>query len=146
MNSKALKKDNLPTDIKPEKQYDAKPIGFLVACFIFGSMLCFDLRYLSFGVFLISIAIFALVFLPSRVLIEFYKDYMIVYYKVNQEDCYLIYYDEVVSWTYIKGRMKDYIYFELEEGETVRVASFSRNRIGSYLENCLTNREKKVIN
>ena len=121
MNSKAIKSYNLPADRVINVTIDAKPYvlialstlaGFALAIFNSGDLL---------GLAIIALGFFAIMFLPRRILMEFSDDYLVIYNKANHYDCFMIYYEEIVTWSYIKKMTYDELNFELVGGinETV---------------------------
>ncbi len=144
MKSKALKTDNLPENREVTYRINAKPfitLGLLLAA---GTALAFYPGYVYVGVTMVAISIFALAFLPSRVLLEFSDDYVVVYHRVNQQECELIYYDEIVSYQYVRKAHNDYLIFELENGETIRVSCFGKARIETILSQYAKDKKKKA--
>ena len=144
MKSKALKTDNLPEDREVRYRINAKPFIALGVVFTIGAVLIFYPRLTYVGASMIAISLFALLFLPSRILLEFSDDYVVVYHRVNQNECELIYYDEIVSYQYIRKAQNDFLVFELENGETIRVSCFGKARIEMILNRYAKDKKKKA--
>ncbi len=144
MKSKALKTDNLPEDREIEYRINAKPFILLGLIIVFGTGMMFYPSFVYIGAAVVAIGLFALLFLPSRVLLEFSNDYVVVYHRVNQNECELIYYDEIVSYQYVRNPLSDYLVFELENGETIRVSCFGKTRIEMILNRYAKDKKKKT--
>lgn len=144
MKSKALKTDNLPEDREIEYRINAKPFILLGLIIVFGTGMMFYPSFVYIGAAVVAIGLFALLFLPSRVLLEFSNDYVVVYHRVNQNECELIYYDEIVSYQYVRNPLSDYLVFELENGETIRVSCFGKTRTEMILNRYAKDKKKKT--
>jgi len=144
VKSKALKTDNLPEDRAIEYRINAKPFILLGLIIVFGTGMMFYPSFVYIGAAVVAIGLFALLFLPSRVLLEFSNDYVVVYHRVNQNECELIYYDEIVSYQYVRNPLSDYLVFELENGETIRVSCFGKTRIEMILNRYAKDKKKKT--
>ena len=144
MKSKALKTDNLPEDREIEYRINAKPFILLGLIVVFGTGMMFYPSFVYIGAAIAATGLFALLFLPSRILLEFSKDYVVVYHRVNQNECELIYYDEIVSYQYVRNPQSDYLVFELENGETIRVSCFGKTRVEMILNHYAKDKKKKT--
>lgn len=76
MESKELKRYNLPEDRQLLGVIDAKPSLILFIIFLVGLFLLVIRQYVL-GTIVIAVATLSFVLLPSRVLIEFYYDYLV---------------------------------------------------------------------
>ena len=131
MNSKVIKTYNLPKDKEVIYRIEVKPTSALVFMFIGGVISIYYSTTLS--AILIGVALFGFFFLPSKVLIEFTMDYVILYNRASKNDCVIVYYDEIVSWQYIKGRKVDRLEIILDDGKVECVECFSRYMVCKYM-------------
>lgn len=138
MKSKQLKSYNLSPERTYNEVIDAKPYLLFALLMALGFIFVMGSRIIS-GTALVLIAIFCLALMPSRRLIEFYDDNMIIYNKASKADCYNIYYEDVKSWTYNLGVTYDNVTFILKDGSIQNVDAYSKilfeKRINKYLKN-----------
>lgn len=130
MKSKVIKTCNLP-DEDPVYKLEVKPIPLLVVIIVAGVILLG--RYPSYGLLLLGLGSFALIFLPSITLLEFMHDYVILYNKAAKSDCVMIYYEDILSWHYQKGKTSDILSIELVDGHKETLECFNYFYIAKYL-------------
>lgn len=143
MESKELKRYNLPEDRQLLAVIDAKPSLILFLIFLVGLFLLVIRQYV-FGTIVAIMAIFAFMFLPSRELIEFYYDYLVLYNHADKNDCEMIYYDEVVRWRYVYGMTYDYVEITLIDDSTHTIDAYSRTEFESYLNRFMRYKKDKT--
>ena len=143
MKSKSIKSYNLPNDREISVTIDAKPYALMVILTIIGFTLTLFSAGMFPGIIVIILGCFAIIFLPRRILLEFCDEYVVVYNKANHYDCFVIYYDEIVSWTYVKKVSYDELTFELIEGVTETVECFGPWRTERILNIYAPNKNKK---
>lgn len=143
MNSKELKRYNLPEDRYLLAVVDAKPSFILFLIFIIGLVLVVIRQY-SVGIVVTLLATISYVALPSRVLMEFYQNYLVLYNHANKNDCEMIYYDEVVKWRYVYGINYDYVELILVDDSTHTIDAFSRSLFEGYLNKYLKDKKDKT--
>ena len=143
MNSKELKRYNLPEDRYLLAVVDAKPSFILFLIFIIGLVLMVIRQY-SVGIVVTLLATISYVALPSRVLMEFYQNYLVLYNHANKNDCEMIYYDEVVKWRYVYGINYDYVELILVDDSTHTIDAFSRSLFEGYLNKYLKDKKDKT--
>lgn len=143
MNSKELKRYNLPEDRFLLAVIDAKPSFILFLIFIIGLVLVVARQY-SVGIVVTLLAAISYITLPSRVLIEFYQNYLVLYNHANKNDCEMIYYDEVVKWRYVYGINYDYVELILVDDSTHTIDAFSRALFEGLLNKYLKDKKDKT--
>lgn len=144
MKSKELKTYNLPSEDLLMARIDAKPTILFVLLLLFG-LLSFLLDIPSiYGTILILFALFGMAYMPRVVLIEFYKDYLVLYNKADRETCVLIYYEDIASWYYSWGANRDYLYIELADGNTEKIEGFSKTLFESNMNRFLKDKHRKM--
>jgi len=142
MRSKELKTYNLPENGSPVSVIDAKPYELIIFVLFIGILMVVTNVSLAYGITVIGFAFGCILFLPRTILIDFYYDYLILYNKANKEDCALIYYEDVVSWTYQKGKSLDYVLIELEDGTVEKIEAFSKTLFTLHFNTVLKNKKK----
>lgn len=143
MNSKELKRYNLPEDRFLLAAIDAKPSFILFLIFIIGLVLVVVRQY-SVGIVVTLLATISYIALPSRVLMEFYQSYLVLYNHANKNDCEMIYYDEVVKWRYVYGINYDYVELILVDDSTHTIDAFSRSLFEGFLNKYLKDKKDKT--
>ena len=98
----------------------------------------------SYAVLLIGVSVYALLFLPSRVLLAFTKDYLIMQNKASRDDCVIIYYDEIVSWQYINTHRVDTLVIELIDGTVEKIECFNRIKVTNYMNYFVKDKQLKT--
>ena len=142
MKSKELKNYNLPDNRTYNEVLDAKPVKLLLLIITIGFILLLNKAYI-FGCALFFLGAACLMFLPSRKLIEFYDDCMIIYNKARKDECNIIYYDDVKSWEYKVTVSDDELIFILVDGSVQKVDGYSKIKFEKQLEKYM--KDKKVI-
>ena len=143
MDSKELKKYNLPEDRFLLAAIDAKPSFILFLIFMAGLTLVVIREY-TIGIVVTVLASLSYAVLPSRVLIEFYQNYLVLYNHANKNDCEMIYYDEVVKWRYVYGVNYDYVELLLIDDSTHTIDAFSRVKFENFLNRFLKDKKDKT--
>ena len=133
MRSKELKVYNLPLESKLEHEIDAKPYVGLGIMVLVGLIMITSSSTTVFGIILTILCLCFMVILPKVVLIEFFAEHMIMYNKASKEDCALIYYEDVVSYKYIIGVLKDYLVVNLEDGSQEVSEAYSKLLFERYM-------------
>ena len=130
MKSKDIKTYNLPCE-EPVYKLEVKPVPLLVVIVVAGIILMS--KYPSYGLLLVALGSFCLIFLPSITLLEFRNEYVILYNKAAKTDCVMVYYDEIMSWRYQKGKTSDELIIELNDGHKESIECFNYLYIAKYL-------------
>lgn len=126
MKSKELKVYNIPGDSFFINEINAKPTVLFLVVTLVGIMLLFTSLPKAYGIVISLVGIACICFMPRVVLIEFYKDYLILYNKADKNTCTIIYYDEVESWYYTWGASRDFLVIELLDGSEEKIEAFSK--------------------
>jgi len=121
---------NLPNEEFKSHTINVKPYNFLYVLMACGFMLLFGSKiHILMGIILMLFCCFALIFLPDRKLVEFRDDYLVLYNQRNRNECLMIDYDEIVSWTYRMHYPYDTVYIELVDGRVEMCDMFSKHVI-----------------
>ena len=113
---------------------DAKPYLAIILLGIAGIALSVFREYRVYGIALMLAMVFAAVALPSRILIEFSEQYMVIYNRVNRSDCMLVYYDEIVEYRWLPQVRADELLLQLQDDSTLSVPVFRRRKILELME------------
>ena len=142
MKSKELKVYNLPHDEQPVMIIDAKPYNLLIGFVVVGILLILFKISNMYGVATIIVGMCSIFFLPRTILIEFYNSYLVLYNMASKNDCCLIYYEDVVSYEYKRGSLKDYLYIELKDGSVKKIEAFSKILYEAYFNRYFPGKQK----
>ena len=142
MKSKELKTYNLPQDQEIIHQLEVKPYAFLVTVLVLGIAYIFYNG--SIALVLMSLSLYALFFLPDRKLLIYTEEYMVMQNKAAKDDCIMIYYDEIVSWQYLRSSKVDTLVVELEDGTLEKIDCFSKRRVTKYMEEFAPHKQIKT--
>lgn len=143
MKSKELKNYNLPDNRTYNEAIEAKPIPLLLVLMGIGFVLMLMKRYVI-GISLFLFSASCLLFLPSRKLIEFYDDHMILYNKARKDECNIIYYDDIKSWEYKSKVSMDELVIVLQDDSIQKMNAFSKTEFEKKLNKYI--KDKKVVN
>lgn len=143
MKSKEIMVHNLPYNRAIIADVDAKPFPLLFSSMLLGGFLI-ALSLTAYGIALIALSVMTLAFLPNVVLIEFSEDYLVIYNKVDKRNCTMVYYDEIVFWTYNRGIREDELSIELSDGSVEKINCFSKKKISRIMEIQAPGKEKIV--
>lgn len=69
---------------------------------------------------------------------------MVMQNKAAKDDCIMIYYDEIISWQYIRSSKVDTLVVELEDGTLEKIDCFSKRRVTKYMEEFAPNKQIKM--
>lgn len=141
MKSKELKRYNINPENKCNSSLDAKPYFVLIAFVCIGFVIDV-LGSTLFGLGLAFFGLSVLLLLPSRKLIDFHDEYMILYNKANRLECCVVYYEEVKSWEYKMSIYSDVLTITLEDDSVQRVDGYSKTLFETNLNRYL--KDKKV--
>lgn len=146
MKSQVIKIRNLPQDPKfYEKIVNVKPIGLLLLLLLIGALLCVFKPYLIvIGLSMCALSIFALIVMPDKELCRFTKDFLVLYNRHKRDECYLCYWDEVVSWHYEWDKKYDALVVDMIDGSTQVQSMYSYISIKRSMEQHIPGKMKKV--
>ena len=142
MNSKEIKAHNLPKDRKVIYHMETKPYVMLFVLFGIGVITFYFNNVLA--AVICATVLYAILLLPSKVLLDFTENYLVMYNRPSKSDCIMIYYDEIVSWSYKKGNFEDELFIELIDGKVERIECFGRLKVRQLLTRYAPNKERRI--
>lgn len=141
MKSKKLKIRNLP---KNEKQIDhitAKPMGILFGSVVLGFILFFT-KYYLIGTILFAMFFYELVCVKDYELVAFYETYAVFFIDKKKENCYIVYYDDILKWDYkTKWNSYDKIDLVFKNGNEVELRCMEKRKFKKYFP-CISKNEE----
>ena len=142
--NRIIRISNIPND-KVIYEVKSKPVlSFFVSCAI-GIALLFT-RFWMFGVFFLLISLYALFFLPNHVMMKFTERFLVSFTEKNNQECTIIYWNEIVKWTYIVTRQTtDFIYVELNDGDRMNLPVMPQQKVQKLLRKFAEGKEERVI-
>lgn len=143
MKSKELKRYNLPEDRILLALIDAKPNATIAVLALIGFILVMLKQY-TWGVSLILFSFLLGGFLPRRILIEFYNEYLVLFNHANRNDCEIIYYEDVVKWRYVSGLSYDTLSISLVDDSVHTIDGFSKIAFETQMNRFLKDKKEKV--
>ena len=144
MRSKELKSYNLDSGKTVIRELSTKPYVGLVTVVIVGIIISFTKLPIVYGATLIVVGLMVLFIFPNRVLVEFFDDFMVLYNRAEKNDCMIIYYDEIVSWWYVRGISLDELCIELEDGTIEKVNAYSKISFERYMNEFVKDKHRKT--
>ena len=144
MKSQAIRKRNLPEDVSVLHRVQLKPTLFLILMDMAGMIFVVPKPYLVLiGIMMVMLGAFCLFVMPDGILCEFTKDYLILYNRHEKDECTMVYYEDIVSWSYEWHANSDYLTLMLVDGSTERQEVYSR-RIRAYMKLYAPGKELKT--
>lgn len=128
MKSQYIKIRNIDPKIRKESfTVRVKPWPILFAMLIFGiALLVFRSYMLGFALFIIILSVFALTVMPDRILLQFTPDYLLMYNRQDRSECTMLYWDEIVTWSYEYHASSDLLVVKLINDQTEQVDMYSK--------------------
>lgn len=129
VRSNVLKTRNLPQNTKRLDVINSKPYLFILLFCVIG------IFFLMYNCFLIGIAImlifgYQLLFVRNVVMTEFYEEYVVFYMDKKREECFLLFWNDVRSWAYIKKKYElDMIEVVLKNDQSVTFKCLSKRKL-----------------
>ncbi len=146
MKSKELKIYNIPREKPPLLAMNIKPRKLLFVLLWMALLLfCFSPTFSVLGLVASAICLFALVAMPDRPLLDIYETMLVVYDDHLPDTCFCIYWDELLSWQYIRTQQTDRLRLELVDGQHVECDIFRSRKLFFYLNLLAHGKEKKLI-
>lgn len=96
------------------------------------------------GLTLIILSLFALAVMPDRLLCTFTPEYLVLYNCKDRAECNIIYWDEIVSWTYEWHPNYDQLVINLTDGRTELQDMYSPRTIRRQMRLYAKDKEKKA--
>lgn len=145
VKSKILKIRNLPTDGKKIDQINAKPYSFIIVCLIAGiSLMCTSLYLIGF--IITFLFLYYLLFVKDVVLIEFYDQYAVFYLNNGKDECFLLFWEDVLRWSITSNRNDlDLLNIVLRNNECIALKCLSRKKVEKYFLRYVNHDPEKEI-
>ena len=144
MKSKEIRVRNLPKDDVPFYVSNVKPTSFLIVAMIAGISFLWIRSYLQvIGVMVIMVSLFSLLMLPDCKLYEIHQDYIVLYNRHDKSECFIIYYEDIVSWHYEWNPSFDQLVISLVDGSVEKQEVYAKYRIEKWLNSLPQGKQAK---
>ena len=144
MKSKEIRVRNLPKDDVPFYVSNVKPTSFLIIAMIMGICFLWIRSYLQvIGVMVIMVSLFSLLMLPDSKLYEIHQDYIVLYNRHDKSECFIIYYEDMVSWHYEWNPSYDQLVISLVDGSVEKQEVYAKYRIEKWLNSLAPGKQAK---
>ena len=144
MKSKEIRVRNLPKDDVPFYVSNVKPTSFLIIAMITGICFLWIRTYLQvIGVMVIMVSLFSLLMLPDCKLYEIHQDYIVLYNRHDKSECFIIYYEDMVSWHYEWNPSYDQLVISLVDGSVEKQEVYAKYRIEKWLNSLAPSKQAK---
>ena len=144
MKSKEIRVRNLPKDDVPFYVSNVKPTSFLIIAMIMGICFLWIRSYLQvIGVMVIMVSLFSLLMLPACKLYEIHQDYIVLYNRHDKSECFIIYYEDMVSWHYEWNPSYDQLVISLVDGSVEKQEVYAKYRIEKWLNSLAPGKQAK---
>lgn len=144
MRSQVIRIRNLPSDKIIRHTVHVKPTVLMGIFLLAGVTILFMKPYLLMAaVIMILLALFSLFIMPDRKLCDFTDDYLVLYNQADRDRCFLIYWEDIVSWRYEWHPSLDQLVIVLVDGSTQIQEMYSRLSIQYYMDRYARGKEIK---
>ncbi len=144
MKSKILAIENLPNHKPFLKVVDVKPTSQLIFVALLGLIIgVINNDFIFISVALIAISVICLIAFPNRRLVAVTEEYLVLYNQKNRNYCFLVYWDEILFWSYHKHSEKDEIVVELIDHHVEKVDCYSYHAIAPWINMFIAGKEIK---
>ena len=92
---------------------------------------------------MILLALFSLFIMPDRKLCDFTDDYLVLYNQPDRSRCYMVCWEDIVSWRYEWHASYDQLVILLSDGSTQMQEMYSRLSIQYYMNQYAKGKEVK---
>lgn len=92
---------------------------------------------------MILLALFSLFIMPDRKLCDFTDDYLVLYNQSDRSRCYMVFWDDIVSWHYEWHASYDQLVIMLSDGSTQMQEMYSRLSIQYHMNQYAKGKEVK---
>lgn len=145
MKSKTLKTTNLSQE-RIVGELKTKPTGFFATMFFIGvGLLLFNRVYQAIGMLMVAFSSYALFVAPDKTLMQFTEEYLVLHNRLDHDECKLVYWDEIVSWMYLKRSRYDYLVVELIDGSTERIECYNKLKVENYMRVYAGDKQKRLM-
>ena len=134
VRSKILKIRNLPKTGEKRGEIKTKPYGLLLTFLVIGIALLFT-SYYVFGIVLVGIFLYYLLFIKNTLLVEFFDTYAVFYLNNGKDECYVLFWNDVKDWQLEKAkRDMDILNIVLKDDTTIALKCLGRKKICKYFK------------
>lgn len=137
LKSKKMMVRNLPKDGILRDKVTNKPYPILVSLFVISLLLLKSLPLVAVVILCLSLY---LLFSKERRLIEFYDDYVIFFTDLNNEECYILYTDEILDWRIESCRKLLSLQVTLINNKVVTLSCGSKHKLLKYFKQNIPNK------
>ena len=133
VKSKVLKTRNLPVDGKLIDHCNAKPYLFILLAISIGALLLMT-RFYLIGFVILCFFLYYLIFVKDVTLIEFYDKYAVFYFNNAENECFLLFWEDVEKWQVHSSRKDfDQVEVTLRNQQVVSLKCLERKKLERYL-------------
>ena len=144
MRSQVIRVRELPADITVRHSVHVKPTILMVVFLLVGVVMLFMKPYLLMAAMtMILLALFSLFIMPDRKLCDFTDDYLVLYNQPDRSRCYMVCWEDIVSWRYEWHASYDQLVILLSDGSTQMQEMYSRLSIQYYMNQYAKGKEVK---
>ncbi len=144
MRSQVIRIRNLPADVTVRHSVHVKPTILMVVFLLVGVVMLFMKPYLLMAAMtMILLALFSLFIMPDRKLCDFTDDYLVLYNQSDRSRCYMVFWDDIVSWHYEWHASYDQLVIMLSDGSTQMQEMYSRLSIQYHMNQYAKGKEVK---
>lgn len=142
--SNRYKRRNLPENYQVIGAIKSKPIFAMWTFLIIGGIMVFSTNYKLIGAVFAIIGGHTLFFTENKVSAEFSNDFMVVYPSDQEEECFLIYYNEVETYKYVARLYQtDYVQIITKDRKMFEFKSLDRRKMKKFLKLYLSKENDK---
>ncbi len=142
--SNRYKVRNLPENYPVKDVIKNKPVFAMFVFMLIGGVMIFSTKYALIGAVFALVGGYTLFFAENKVSVEFSQDFMVVYLAEQEEECFLIYYNEIESYKYCaKMYQTDEVQIITKDRKMFEFKSLDRRKMKKFLKAYLTKENDK---
>lgn len=138
LKSKKMMTRNIPKEGILKDKVTNKPYPILISLFVISLSLLKPLPLVA--VVVLSLSIYLLISKERR-LIDFYDDYLIFYTDLKNEECYILYVDEILDWRIESCSKLLSLKVTLIDNKVITLSCGSKHKLLKYFKKNIPNKK-----
>lgn len=138
LKSKKMMTRNIPKEGILKDKVTNKPYPILISLFVISLSLLKPLPLVA--VVVLSLSIYLLISKERR-LIDFYDDYLIFYTDLKNEECYILYVDEILDWRIESCSKLLSLKVTLIDNKVITLSCGSKHKLLKYFKQNIPNKK-----
>lgn len=145
VRSKRLKTRNLPQNNKRIDRVNSKPYVFIVLSLCAGCVMIYKNHYFI-GSLISVLFLYNLVCIKNKIIMEFYPDYVVFYAEHEKDECFILFWEDVESWSYHIGKNDlDTVNVTLKDQSAICFKSLSKRKTMRHFKKYASSKQNNTV-